>query len=365
MAVNYDDKRLTSITEAGAKAEKDSDALYDSAIAESKEFYKGAIDKIGVMDENGNWNEGSMADIQTDAANERTDWAIEQIEQQKDQAQKDYVKEQAAAYHDYKRASDPYGVNAEKMAAAGLSGATGYLSSVQERYFNTYQNRLTAAREVYSKAVLNYDNAIKDAKVQNNSVLAEIALSTLQEGLKLSLEGFQYKNTLLLEKADKKRQINQDYHSRYLAELDQINTEKALEEQKRQADLANAREQERIKIAQAELKIQQEKWNAEKEAAAQATAQAAAYSQKPKAKTPTKTAKEVGQIKQQNREKTTKETAKQQYYSAAEAIEQLIAKGASKDTISNQISLALRKGQLTQQEAANLRRSFTPRGVQY
>jgi len=52
-------------------------------------------------------------------------------------------------------------------------------------------------------------------------------------------------------------------------------------------------------------------------------------------------------------------------YDAYDALNDLIASGASKDKISNQISLALREGEITKAEATKLRNTFTPRGIQY
>ena len=43
----------------------------------------------------------------------------------------------------------------------------------------------------------------------------------------------------------------------------------------------------------------------------------------------------------------------------------LIASGASKDKVANEIAIALREGAITKVEAQNLRNKFTPRGVQY
>ena len=83
-------------------------------------------------------------------------------------------------------------------------------------------------------AVLNYNNAIKDARLQNNSILAEIAYNALQEQLKLSLEGFQYKNQLILDQANKELEIKNIYYERYQDVLDQINTENAMKEEVRQ-----------------------------------------------------------------------------------------------------------------------------------
>jgi hypothetical protein len=147
-------------------------------------------------------------------ANKNLDFAIDEIEQNKQQAHKDYIREQSGAYYDWQKQSDPYGVEAEKRAAAGLKGAAGYLASVQEGYYNTYQNRVAMAHEAYVKVVQNYDRDITNARLQNDATLAQIALDTMKQGLELALEGFQYKNQLLTEKANKKLQLQQLYHTK-------------------------------------------------------------------------------------------------------------------------------------------------------
>jgi hypothetical protein len=125
------------------------------------------------------------------------------------------------------------------MAASGLRN-TGYAESSQVSMYNTYQNRVATAREAYQRAVLNYDNAITEARLQNNAALAEIAYNALQQQLELSLAGFQYKNTLLLSKAETKRTIDNTYYSRYQDVLKQINTENTLAEQIRQYEASMA-----------------------------------------------------------------------------------------------------------------------------
>ena len=109
-----------------------------------------------------------------------------------------------------------------------------------------------AARETYSRAVLNYDNAIKDARLQNNAVLAEIAYKALQEQLELSLAGFQYKNQLVMEKANQKTAIEQNYYQRYLAVMDQINKENSMAESARQFDAQMALEREQFEWQKAQ-----------------------------------------------------------------------------------------------------------------
>lgn len=230
-AINSNDKRFTDITKAKNEALSDSEETYDSMINQSDSFYnaqKQAVEEYG--------------QTQQQLQQEQTDFAIEQIEQQKDKAEQDYQKEQSAAYVDYQKESNKYGVNAEEMAANGMSNS-GYSESSQVAMYTAYQNRVASARESYNEAVLSYDNAIKDARLQNNSALAEIAYNTLQQSLEFSLQGFQYKNQLLLEKANKALEIDQMYYSRYQDVINQINTENALAEQVRQFNESQAQDQ--------------------------------------------------------------------------------------------------------------------------
>ena len=222
MAVNYNDKRFTQVNDEKEAALNENEKTYDSMINSSDEFYKAQINAAQ------RW-----ADKQTQLQNKQTDFAIQQIEQQKAQTKQDYLKEQTGAYVDWQKQSNQYGANAEQRAVQGLA-STGYSESSQVSMYNTYQNRVATARESYTRAVLNYDNAIKDARLQNNSKLAEIAYNSLQHQLELSLQGFQYKNQLILQKTQAKRDIDNTYYSRYQDVLAQINTENALKEQQRQ-----------------------------------------------------------------------------------------------------------------------------------
>jgi hypothetical protein len=82
--------------------------------------------------------------------------------------------------------------------------------------------------------VLAYDNNIKEARLQNNAVLAEIAFQSLQQQLELSLQGFQYKNQLILDQANKKLEVDNMYYGRYQDVLEQLNYENAVAEEIRQ-----------------------------------------------------------------------------------------------------------------------------------
>jgi hypothetical protein len=220
-----EDKDLLAVREEEQTELEKSDAEFESQINKSDKFF-----------DNQAYEVKEWGDKQTELQKENLDFTIDTINQQKDQARKDYEKEQSGAYVDWQKQSNQYGVNAEKMASAGMANS-GYSESSQVSMYNAYQSRLTAARESCNIAVLNYDNLIKEAKLENSSILAEIAIEALQKQLELSLQGFQYKNTLILEKANARRQIKSLYQSKYTDILNQINIENAREEEKRQFDI--------------------------------------------------------------------------------------------------------------------------------
>lgn len=216
---NYNDSRLTQVEEDKKAALNNVEQLYGGMIEDSDKYYEEQIEASK------NW-----AEQQQKIQQEQTDFALQQIEQQKEQAQQNYQKEQTAAYTDWMKQSNQYGANAEKMAAAGLAG-TGYSESSQVRMYNAYQQRVATAKQSIDQAVANYNNAMTSARIQNNATLAEIAATALQQQLELSLQGFQYKNSLLLQKEETRQTYDNIYYQRYLDVLDQINTERALAEQ--------------------------------------------------------------------------------------------------------------------------------------
>lgn len=238
--VNMEDERFAEV-----------EAAKDAALSEVDATFNGMAEKAGQIYQQMANEAQRYAETQSQLQQERTDFTIEQIEQQKEQAEKDYTKEQSGAYVDWQKQSGQYGVNAEQMAAAGMSG-TGYSESSQVSMYNTYQNRVATAREAYSRAVLNYDNAIKDAQLQNNAALAEIAYNALQTQLSLSLESLQYGNELLMAESDKKLAVDDMYYGRYQDVLAQINQENAFAEEQRQfnANLAEERRQYNENLAE-------------------------------------------------------------------------------------------------------------------
>lgn len=355
--INYDDSRFQEVETDKKAAINELDKTYGEMIGQSDSYYQAQIDAAK------DWEKK-----QTELQNQQTDFAIQEIEQQKAQAKKDYTKEQSGAYVDWQKQSAEYGANAEAMADKGMQN-TGYSESSQVSMYNTYQNRITAARESYNLAVQNYNNSITEARLQNNSALAEIAYNALQQQLELSLQGFQYKNTLLLDKMGKKTDLENEYYARYQDVLAQINTENSLAEQIRQYN-------EQLALEQQQMALEKEQWEwqkAQAEASSSGGGGGGGYRRSSGDDSPTikKSDSGVSSIAKAASSKVASgvasatASASNAISGRNDALNEAIAEGASKDKVANSISLALRNGKITQAEAADLRKTFTPRGYTY
>jgi hypothetical protein len=252
--IDYNDERFAKVESEKEQTKTEYGHTYDQMIEGADTLYDGQIQATK------DW-EAKQSQIQQ----ENTDFAIEKIEQQKDQAHKDYIKEQSGAYVDWQKQSNQYGVEAEKMASAGLD-RTGFSESSQVSMYNTYQNRIAVARESYNRAVLNYDNAIKDAQLQNNAALAQIAHDSLMQQTELIIQGTMYKNQLINDKADKILEIDNIYYNRWQDVLNQMNTENAMKEDIRQYEDNKAWQTEQNALdrqQQKELQELQQKFDAD------------------------------------------------------------------------------------------------------
>lgn len=245
--VDYNDERLTGIKEEQENKESQTEKNYNEMINNSDAFYQQQIQ-----------NSKEWAEKQQQIQQENTNFAIEKVNQEKEKVEKDYTKEQKGSYVDYQKASNNYGVNAEQMALTGLNNS-GYSETTKASMFNTYQNRIAVAREGFNQAIQNYNNSIKEAQLANNSALAEISYKSLQEQLELSLQGFQYKNSLIQAKQEQLNVIGNRYDNKYQNMLNQINNEI---ETKRETDQFN--EEKELKLKQ--LQQEYDQWVAEMQA---------------------------------------------------------------------------------------------------
>lgn len=260
--IDYNDERLTTVEKEGTARKNEVTENYNKMINDRDTYTQQQQANLE------NWQKQ-----QTELQQAQTAHTIDKINQQKDQNAKDYQKEQKASYTDYMKQSNQYGANAEMLARQGLQNS-GYQESSQVSMWNTYQNRVASARESYKKAVLEYDNMIKDAELSNNEALANIAQQKLEQSLQIALQGFEYKNNLTIQRDNKIDDIDTTYHAKYQDVLNQINREYEYEQQQKQWQEQQRQWQAEFDAAEKARQKEYEQWQQEyalKKAETQAT----------------------------------------------------------------------------------------------
>lgn len=138
------------------------------------------------------------------------------------------------------------------MAAAGLTGS-GYQESSRVSMYNTYQNRVSLARQTFNDAIVSYDNQITQAQIANSAALAEIAYNALQTQLQMSIQSIQYENELLQQLMSQKLSINSSYdqlwQSMYNTLLDESQFNEQMAYQKQRDAVEDARYYARLRAS--------------------------------------------------------------------------------------------------------------------
>lgn len=137
----------------------------------------------------------AYAKQQAELQQAQTDQAINEINQNIDNTKKDYDAQQKATYANYKKEIDTYGANGEQIVSSGLAGS-GYQESSKVNAFNTWQNNMQTAKVQLDRAMVEYNNQITQAKLNNNVQLASIAYNALQTKMQLSLQMATYQQQL-------------------------------------------------------------------------------------------------------------------------------------------------------------------------
>lgn len=235
--VDYNDQRFNQVNSEKQVALDNVNNTYNNMINASEKYYDDLIQQSK-----------DYANTQADIQNQQTQLAVDEINESKNRTERDYIREQKGAYADYLKETNTYGVGAEQLAQNGLQ-FSGYSETSRANLFNTYQNRHALARQSYNDAIKDYDFKIAEARLANSSALATIYADALKAQLELSLDGFQYKNTLLQAQMDKQNEAEDRYYSRWTDVLNQINTENKMAEEQRQYNEKMAYQRERDKIA--------------------------------------------------------------------------------------------------------------------
>ena len=80
---------------------------------------------------------------QNDIINKQTQMQIDSLARQKEDIDKEATQQNRALYQDSRKATNPFGTQAENLASQGL-GNSGYAETTMSRLYNTYQNNITS-----------------------------------------------------------------------------------------------------------------------------------------------------------------------------------------------------------------------------
>jgi hypothetical protein len=192
---------------------KQVDTIFDTAAAKADKIYGDG----GVADQLVN----SYQSSQNTLLDQQNEYLVSRLEQQKKQAEQSYTQEKSAAYTDYQKQVDPYGVQAEQMAQSGLTGS-GYAESLKTQAYVAYQNRQAVAYQSYQQIIADYNNSFTEAKMQNDSQRASLAAQVMEMQLENLLAGMQYNYQLLTDKANARLTLATQYPEQYEEVLSQI-----------------------------------------------------------------------------------------------------------------------------------------------
>ena len=192
---------------------------------------------------------------QNDIYDKQTAFQVDLQNQNKEKAEREYQKEAQASKNAYYDFINPYGVQAEIQAKNGLN-QSGYSETVKSQAWTTQQNRTAQARAKMQDAKLQFDNAIKEAYLNNDTLKAELALKILEQQQQEALRSFTYVSDTQQNRLANNQGLDTDYNNRYNTLYSQIQEEKARQEAIRQWE-------EEMKFKQEQARIAQEQWERE------------------------------------------------------------------------------------------------------
>lgn len=168
----------------------------------------------------GNYNQmlDKSLQQQNDIVNKQTQMQVDSLARQKDQIDREATQQNRAIYQDYKKNSNPFGVQAENLAGQGLANS-GYAETTQARLYNTYQNNITSTLNNARQLKADVDFQINQARQTGDITLAQNALQIFNQRMQLLSQEYDLRNNreqVLYQRerdkvADKQWQTQFDY----------------------------------------------------------------------------------------------------------------------------------------------------------
>lgn len=232
-----EDERLATIKQEQQAALESSKGTYDQMLQDNENLLNQQKDYVEQYEK-----------TQNEALDKQLALYQDNINKQKEAAQKNYETEARKAANSYMAYSNPYGVNAETFASKGQL-QSGLTQTAQLGGYNAYQNRLASANKVMQEAFTQYDLDMNEAIVNNDVQKAQNALAKLEMMLGYNETYINNKNSIAQSQLSNQQQLDSEYYGRYMDMINQINTEKQREEAIRQFEAQMAYQRERDAVA--------------------------------------------------------------------------------------------------------------------
>ena len=118
---------------------------------------------------------------------------VDQMNRNKAEIDENTAKTNSGLYTEYKKASNPYGANAEQLWSQGL-GKSGYAESTQTNLYNTYQKNITDTLNTAQKLKSDFDFAIQQARQNRDLQSAQFALELYKQKMNLATQEYDLRN---------------------------------------------------------------------------------------------------------------------------------------------------------------------------
>lgn len=246
-----EDERLSVINQQKQEAINQSNNMYEGLLTDNENIYNQQLDYANQYEQ-----------TQNETLDKQLAFQQEQIEKQKQEAQQIKETEAKKAKNDYTSFVNPYGYQAEQFASQGLANS-GVSETAKLGGWNTYQNRLATANKTMQDAFTEYDNAINEARLNNDVQKAQNALTKLQMQLEYAQNYYSNKSTISQNQLSNNQALDSDYFNRYQTEYNNIQAEKEREEAIRQFNEQLALQQQQFEYQKQQDALAQQNWEKE------------------------------------------------------------------------------------------------------
>lgn len=246
-----EDERLSVINQQKQEAINQSNNMYNGLLTDNENLYNQQKDYAEQYEQ-----------TQNNALDQQLAYQEGIINQQKQEAQQIKETEDRKALNDYTSFVNPYGYQAEQFASQGLANS-GVSETAKLGGWNTYQNRLATANKAMQDAFTEYDNAINEARLNNDVQKAQNALTKLQMQLEYAQNYYTNKSTISQNQLSNNQALDSDYYNRYQTEYNNIQAEKEREEAIRQFNEQLALQQQQFEYQKTQDALAQQNWEKE------------------------------------------------------------------------------------------------------